>query len=90
MRAGRLATPTADLLHGDESGKDGTDPLGQPGMLVRVFGQRRPLAPAVPLQEFLGQLVDRIEFGRRVVHDLSPSSPVSAGSLASGRAVQAL
>ena len=45
MRAGRLATAAANLLHDNESGKDGANPLGQLGVFVRVFAERLAARP---------------------------------------------
>ena len=75
MRAVRLASGVAELFHDEQCGKNSADSLGQLGMLVRVFAERRPLAFAVPRQEFFGQIVDRIKFARGFVHGRCPLSP---------------
>ena len=74
--------PRAELFHDEQGGEERADPLGQLGMLVGVFGQRRPLAPAVSLQELLDQIVDRIESGRSARS--WPQSSQSAGRAAPG------
>ena len=78
IEASPLVLLGANLLHDNQSGKHGANPLGQIGIFVRVFAERRPLAPAVPLEESVGQIVDRVEVTRRLAHGLSSPSPPGA------------
>jgi hypothetical protein len=69
----------ARLLDEDHHREDFADAVGQLRILVGVFRQRGPLAPAVTRDEALGELADRI--GRRAVFGHGSISPRPPGML---------
>ena len=59
----RLGPGRLDLLHHHQGGEQVADLVGQVRVGGRVLGQRRPLAPAEPGHELLGELLDRVPLG---------------------------
>ena len=58
-----------DLLHHDQRGEQIADLVGVLRVAGDEFGERRPLAPAVALDELLGQLFHRLPFRPVRFHD---------------------
>src|SRR5262249_7279111 len=65
----------ARLLDEDHHREDLADAVGQLRVLVRVFRQRGPLAPAVPRDEALGEPADRIGRGALFAHGWNSPRP---------------
>jgi len=76
---GGLAGFRAGAFHEDKAGEEIADLVGQFGVAGDVLAERRVFALAVALDELLGELVQRIDFGAGCGHGVT-SLPESSQS----------